>query len=408
MQKKIIIIGGGITGCIASLYAKKKGYSVELFEKSKELGGVLKDDFDNNFFFSGCQYFNPKSSWFKLIEKFEKEFLYFKANYGSYTNLKSKEEIAVKYFPGPVFKLTNIDNQFNKKINKTLVDRIDCYSSEIQKLLKCWLESNKINFQNLHYLSSIPLAINRVSTNIRISNLKEDKKQNKFIDQLYGLPRDVMGFNYIESAIPKKGYTNFFKLLKKYLIEKEIKVNTSSLVKLKKNDNSLEVYNFDKMLTFDYILWCASPTPVIARLDNMVLNTEPLKITNYCFKYNGQLPNFYLQVFNKSKIFRISCFSVQNNNQIIAECFDDEIRLEYLIIEIKRLLKFFEIFIDFEKLKYFSKFKKKRYTVISDYDYKAIQNFKKNKKMNFVDGSWDSYSRDDKIKKVINNIDKLN
>ncbi len=34
-MKKITIIGGGITGCLAALYFSKLGFQIEIFEKKK-------------------------------------------------------------------------------------------------------------------------------------------------------------------------------------------------------------------------------------------------------------------------------------------------------------------------------------------------------------------------------------
>jgi len=40
MSKKIIVIGGGISGLIAGIYALKEGFDVEIFESHKETGGM--------------------------------------------------------------------------------------------------------------------------------------------------------------------------------------------------------------------------------------------------------------------------------------------------------------------------------------------------------------------------------
>ena len=42
-KKTLVIIGGGISGCVAAFLAVKKNYDVHLIEKDDKLGGVLKD-----------------------------------------------------------------------------------------------------------------------------------------------------------------------------------------------------------------------------------------------------------------------------------------------------------------------------------------------------------------------------
>ena len=37
-MKKIIVVGGGITGCAIAYYLKKQNHHVEIYEKSDSLG----------------------------------------------------------------------------------------------------------------------------------------------------------------------------------------------------------------------------------------------------------------------------------------------------------------------------------------------------------------------------------
>jgi predicted NAD/FAD-binding protein len=61
-MSKISVVGGGITGLAAAYLAAK--IPVNIFEASKNMGGILKDyNFDGYNFFSGCHYFNGDSMW---------------------------------------------------------------------------------------------------------------------------------------------------------------------------------------------------------------------------------------------------------------------------------------------------------------------------------------------------------
>lgn len=38
-MKKVVIIGGGVSGLSAGIYAQQKGYQTEIYEKNQMLGG---------------------------------------------------------------------------------------------------------------------------------------------------------------------------------------------------------------------------------------------------------------------------------------------------------------------------------------------------------------------------------
>ena len=94
-MKKIAIIGGGITGCLIALYLSKKKYKVEIFEKKKNLGGIINDlKYNGDYYFNGPNFFDVKSWWIKALKEdkaFKKIFSKFKLNYGSYNDLFGRE-----------------------------------------------------------------------------------------------------------------------------------------------------------------------------------------------------------------------------------------------------------------------------------------------------------------------------
>lgn len=51
MQKKVIVVGGGIAGLTALAYIGKTGFNVILIEKNKELGGLVNTIDDDGFKF---------------------------------------------------------------------------------------------------------------------------------------------------------------------------------------------------------------------------------------------------------------------------------------------------------------------------------------------------------------------
>lgn len=106
-MKKIIVIGGGISGCIASYYLSSKGHNVEIYEKSKNIGGIMRDyQFDDDIFFSGPHYLHSDSFWTKdLLKTNTTKNLLKKINYsfGSYTDLFN-ETVFSRDFAHPTIK----------------------------------------------------------------------------------------------------------------------------------------------------------------------------------------------------------------------------------------------------------------------------------------------------------------
>ena len=212
MKKKLIIVGGGITGCISALYAKLKDFDVEIYEKFNYLGGILKDDCQDDFFISGCQYLNTKATWFNLIKDLKEDFVTFKAKYASYTKLDNQNEIFAYYFQGPVFSSKRIPLKTisKKKVYGSLLSRISCYGTVVEEKITNWLKKNIIDFENLSYLSLIPLGLKKISIKGNSDFLLELKNKNKNIDEIYGLSRKKLGLEDLHQAIPEKGYTSFF------------------------------------------------------------------------------------------------------------------------------------------------------------------------------------------------------
>jgi len=117
MKKKIIIIGGGITGCMAALYIDKKNFDVSIYESKNNLGGVLSDfSHKDESFLNGVQYLDVNTDWYIEIEKlFRKKLNKFNHSYGSITESENSISFSDK-FAVPVF--NNIELNSLKKLKK--------------------------------------------------------------------------------------------------------------------------------------------------------------------------------------------------------------------------------------------------------------------------------------------------
>ena len=71
MNKKIVVIGAGISGLATAYLLKQKGYDVTLLEKKNEVGGSIETSYENGFLFDRGP--NSALETTPLIAKFVEE-----------------------------------------------------------------------------------------------------------------------------------------------------------------------------------------------------------------------------------------------------------------------------------------------------------------------------------------------
>ena len=74
MQKKIIVIGGGVAGLASAIEARKEGYEVILFEKNPSLGGLCFSFERNGYYIDGCIHWLTGTNEDSPINKLWKEY----------------------------------------------------------------------------------------------------------------------------------------------------------------------------------------------------------------------------------------------------------------------------------------------------------------------------------------------
>ena len=134
---KTIIVGAGITGIAAALYAKKIGLNnVYIYEKTNSIGGILKDFNINNqiSFLRNCQYLDAKSPIFDVIDKrLFYEFRHSCANFSKF----DENLILRKDFAGPTFDSKGEDISLDINLRKDDVNTyFDAYPPSIRNGLK--------------------------------------------------------------------------------------------------------------------------------------------------------------------------------------------------------------------------------------------------------------------------------
>ena len=412
MKKKLTIIGGGITGCALALYASKKNYEVQIFEKSSFLGGILRDaHFSKHLFFQNCQYLNPNNKWYEKLfsNNFNFETFYHKKY--SLSNLEGREKLFEDIAGLPItrdIKFKNLSLNSKKKIS--LNDRLKLYPNSISSQIFKWLAKFKLEVNDLSYLSCDGLGLRRIFPQKNLNLLKRLKQKYKKYDDLFGLPNNLLYSKKIFASLPKGGFNYFFNQITKNLEEAGVKIFLNAVVKPEWQKEFLKIKYKNNFVKSDYFFWSGNPTGLIKSYGFPLLDSSHINGKNFFFNLSGKINNnFYIQIYDVNiSITRLFVYKLENMLKLTVETNSKELKNADII---KYCNKFFNKYFKKEGLKInenlnFSK-ENKKYVLVTKKDFKIIQKFNnETKKSNLITGCWLKYSRDEKIKFAIENLKK--
>ena len=410
MKKKIIIVGGGITGCLAALYIDKKNFDVSIYESKNNLGGVLSDYLHKDeSFLNGVQYLDVNTNWYNEIKKlFRKKLNQFSHNYGSITETENSTFFTNK-FAVPVF--NNIElNSLKRVIKKDLNSRISLYPKKIFDFLNLYLKKFNISSKKISWGQASLLHIGRVAILNEKKKLKKLKTQNKTIDDIYAIEKkNFLKYKTFNAALPIKGYNNFFDDFCKILKKKRINIYFKNKLKPSWVNGKLFLKTNDgKSFSADHIIWTGNPTNLIKEILNKKIDSFPIKIVQYSANIEKKVDNFYTQIFStKSNFLRFFSYNLDNKNKISVESIYD--RNENNIKEkINILLKNINFNYQLTGEKIFKNLSV-RFNIVTKKDERIFNELKrKTINANLICGPWNIYSRNDKILYLKNIIDNLN
>ena len=158
MKKKVIIIGSGIAGLAVSIRLKSKGYSVEVYEKNKNVGGKLSDFYIDKFRHD----FGPKLFTMpNLIEDIFENAGVKTDKYFKYDKL----DIACKYFwdDGQIFNAYSDSQKFINEVHK----KFDKHENKVEQYI--FNSKKKFNLVKKIFLEK---SLHKISTYLSLDSLK--------------------------------------------------------------------------------------------------------------------------------------------------------------------------------------------------------------------------------------------
>ncbi len=409
MKKKLVIVGGGITACALALYASRKNFSVEIYEKNNSLGGILRDEkLKNDLYFKNCQYLNPNDKWYKKLFKKNLNIKTFNHSKFSFCKFENEESFCEDIAGFSIKKEIDFEKIVisPKKIN-TLKEKIQLYPIEISSQILKWLSNFDLNIDSLSVKSSDGLGLKRVFPQKNLLLLKKIKKKNKIYDSLFGLPNNLLYSKKILAALPKRGFNSLFDQIKRELRTSGVKFFFKSVVKPEWKNNLLFLKNKKDLIKSDYFFWSGNPTGLIKSYGLPLLDSANIKGKNYFFNLSGKIENsFYIQIYDINyPVSRMFIYKLQKRMKLTVETISNKMGSE----EVRKYCQ--KIFDKFFKSNNFRiknnnfSIPIKKYVLVTNKDFKIIQKFNnKTKNTNLIQGSWLKYSRDEKIDFAIKNF----
>ncbi len=420
---KIVIVGAGITGCIAGIELAKLKHDIHIYDSCNEIGGILRDaKFNEDIFFNSCHYLNNNASWVQnLLKDHSFNILKFDHIYGSFTECES-QKVVCNESANPAFNINETDNYINNNYilgqNDSINNRFEAYPKCISSFLKKWFDQFQTHDSKyIHENGSIATQCNRVYLKGQETNINKLKGVSMIMDSLYSIPRNTFNKSKrsLKAILPIKGYDYFFYELKKVLTDNNCNLNLGSTIRPYFDDNhKLNIKCNDKQINYDVIIWAANPVPLIFKSGYGKLDNPYCKMKIFYFNMTNKkiIDPKYIQIFSlKSLITRMFLYNINNCNKLTVETIytdkDPEQELDFISSQSKELLKSFNYP---SNISFVGSQIQKRHIFYTKDDFNKINSFENDyniKFPNFVGGGYLEYGRDQKINSILNKFQSL-
>ena len=407
-KNKIVIIGGGITGCILASILQKN-FKVTIYESRSYLGGIMHDYFyDKEIFFNGCQYFNTNNFWADTFFKtFSKDLYKFHHTYGSFTDFNKKKLIS-NDFALPVFKNQKIPHLKKNFKKHNLKNRYDFYSRNIQIFLSNLIEKYNLDPKKLTYNSAVGIQLDVITYLDDQKRLLLNKRKFKNYNDFFAVKRSLISKEKLYGILPKFGFSKLFTEFHKYLLGNGVGVKLSSPVLFStfKNNKLQLIDKSGKKIDSDHIIWTGNPTTLVKNICNE--NLESINTKNYQFNFNlknKNLNNFYIQIFSTQiPLTKIYIYKINGKFKLSVESISKDILNEKVIKLTKKILDKFKIKLNYSKQQFNFK-KNTRYNVLSVKDLKTLKKLEQmTSKSNLIIPNFSVYGRDERVDSLVEKL----
>lgn len=323
-NKRIAVVGGGISGIFAALLYSKKGFKVTLIEKENKLGGLLcsQNLFKENLSFDFGTHFLRQTGIKEIDEILYDELevtqfnyiksgtfyktLYAKNGFLSDQKIPQREEYFKQLVNSNINEEpTNLKEQlvsdFGEGYTKNLITPI------IQKLFFTLPENLSVNSHAL-------FGLNRIcASNIELTN---KLKLLKRYDNVLAYHSFTEGISSLKNMYPSKGGVGKWieKLEEKLILSGVNILKGQKIIDIEiKGDKILSINTDIERIEIEELAWTIPIFFLLQKLNIRLSSPPPKRLTSYIFHYlidqNYLSDLFYIQCFDPSlKSFRITLY----------------------------------------------------------------------------------------------------
>lgn len=283
MKKNIIIIGAGVSGLSAGIFAQKKGFNTIILEKNHFAGGNLTGWKRKNCYIDNCIHWLCGSKDGNKLNKLWKEV-------GAFENIEfyqSEDFLVSEYNFQKISLNKNIDITHQNMLNLSAADK-----KEIDKFIKGTKLITKLNYSNIFNKIKILFKLYSMYKNKTIKQVADSFSHpllKKFITDyiveeysIYTLLSAYSSFSSGDGKVLKNGSFKMAEnITKKYTsLGGEIKYNSHVIKIITENTRAVGVkLKNGEIIKADFVICAIDPSIVFSSLLDTSYMTKNLKMT---------------------------------------------------------------------------------------------------------------------------------